>query len=252
MELMMKNKVVLLVGGCGGTGEAASLLFAKEGVKVVIADIREDVGEEIVEQVKQSGGDAAFVKCDVLFEEEVAAATQFALDKYGKLDYAVNIVGLNNKFTGIADLTKDDFDDEIKISLRSSFFAMKYEIPAMIKTGAGSIVNVGSPASLVAVLAHGAYTPAEHALVGLTKSAALDYAKQGIRVNIICPGIMLSDVLKKLLNDDPHYGDKLLVNMPSGKFTSQEDVAAAYVYLCSQYASNITGAVLTLDGGWVA
>ena len=249
MDYEMKNKVVLLSGGGGGTGRHASTLFAKEDVKVVVADINETAGKESVELAKQAGGEAAFVECDVLHEEEVAGAVQFALDQYGRLDYAVNIVGLNDKFTGITELTKENFDYEIDITLRSTFYSMKFEIPAMIKSGGGSIINVGSTASIVGVLAHGAYTAAEYGLVGMTKSAALDFAKQGIRTNLVCPGVMLSDVLQKRLEADSHFGDKLLADIPLGIFTSQEDVAAMYVFLCSKYAASITGAVIPMDGG---
>lgn len=252
MDFKMKDNVVLISGGGGGTGRAASLLFANEGVKVVVADNREDAGNESVELIKQAGGEATYVRCDVFNEEDLAGAVQVALDKYGKLDYAVNIVGTNNKFTGIAEVSNEEYEKVMNICLRSTFFAMKYEIPAMIKNGGGSIVNVGSGAGLVGTLAHGAYPGAKAALVGLTKSAALDYAKQGIRFNIVCPGPMLSVGMKKYLAADPHFGDQYLANIPLGKFISQEDVAAAYVYLCSQYASSITGAVLPIDGGWVA
>lgn len=163
MDFKMKNNVVLLSGGCGGTGKAAAFLFAKEGIKVVVADNREDAGKGTVDLIKKDGGEAAFVKCDVMNEEDVAAAVEFAVKKYKKLDYAVNIIGTNDKFTGVADLTKENYDFVMAISLRSTYYAMKYEIPAMIKNGGGSIVNVGSGASLVGVLAHGIYPSAKPA-----------------------------------------------------------------------------------------
>lgn len=248
----MQGKVALVIGGGGGSGRFDSLAFAKEGVKVVIADIQAEEAQKTVDEIKSGGGEAVSIACDVRKEAEVKAAVDCAVSTYGKLDYAINIVGTNTDFTRLHEVPSKNFDIMIEVNTRSTFYAMKYELEVMLKHGGGSIVNMASAGALFGQRRQGVYNPTKFAIVGMTKAAALDYAKDGIRVNCVCPGPMLSTGMKAALAKDPHFGDQYLADVPMGRFISQEEVAEAFVWLCSDLASGITGIALPVDGGMAA
>ncbi|TZE82439.1 SDR family oxidoreductase [Calorimonas adulescens] len=252
MDYGMQGKVALVIGGGGGSGRITSTMFAQEGVKVVVADISEEAGQETVNIVKAVGGEAYFIKCDVTSEEDIKAAVNFAVETYGGLNFAINIVGTNTDFTDITQVPAENFDKMFYICTRSTYLGMKYQIPAMIKSGGGSIVNMASAGGLVGQRKQGLYNAAKFAVVGMTKAAALDFAAQGVRINCVCPGPMLSIGMKKALEKDPHFGDQYLVDVPIGRFIGQDEVAAACVFLCSEKAAAITGIALPVDGGMVA
>ncbi|MEN6364566.1 MAG: glucose 1-dehydrogenase [Rectinema sp.] len=252
MRYSMQGKVALIIGGGGGSGRMASIAFAKEGCKVVVADVLEEAAKETAAQIEAIGGKAVAVKCDVASEKSVAAAVNLAVDTYGGLNYALNIVGTNTDFTAIADVPIENFDKMIEINTRSTYLGMKHQIPAIKKSGGGAIVNMASLGGLVGQRKQGVYNATKFAVVGMTKAAALDYAKDGIRINCVCPGPMLSAGMNAALAKDPHFGDQYLVDVPMGRFIGQEEVAEAFVWLCSDNASAITGIALPVDGGMAA
>ncbi len=252
MNYQMKDKVALIIGGGGGSGRISAQMFAQEGCKVVVADISEEEAKKTADLIVADGGVAVYIKCDVTKEEDIEATVNLAETTYGKLNFALNIVGTNTDFTELANVPSKNFDVMFNVNTRSTFLGMKYEIAAMQKAGGGSIVNMASAGGLVGQYKQGLYNPTKFAVVGMTKAAALDYAKDNIRVNCICPGPMLSAGMQAALNKDPHFGDQYLTGIPLNRFIGQEEVASAFLYLCSEKAAAITGVALPIDGGMVA
>jgi NAD(P)-dependent dehydrogenase (short-subunit alcohol dehydrogenase family) len=248
----MKNKVVLVIGGGGGSGKITSIRLAAEGAKVVVADLKEEDAQSTVDQINANSGEATAITCNVRSEEDVIAAVDCAVNTYGRLDSAINIVGTNTDFTDITGVPSKNFDLMFEINARGMYYGMKYEILAMQKTGGGSIVNMASAGALFGQKKQGVYNASKFAVVGMTKAAALDFAKDGIRINCVCPGPMLSEGMKAMLAKDPHFADQYLVDVPMDRLIGQEEVAEAFVWLSSDKASAITGIALSVDGGMAA
>ena len=252
MSLQFADKAALVTGGASGIGRAAALSFAHGGARVVVADVDQAGGEETVCLVKAEGGEAVFVKTDVRAAVDVEAMVAAAVQSFGRLDIAFNNAGVLGSGAAMIDFTEDDWDDVMGINLKGVWLCMKHEIPAMIQAGGGAIVNTSSIAGLVGSQHSPAYAASKHGVVGLTKTAALQYAPQGIRVNCVCPAAVYSPMLETLVTRNPQVGDRLLASQPNGRFASPEEVAAVVTWLCSDAASFVTGAALPVDGGYTA
>ena len=251
MAGLLENKVGLITGGGSGIGRSAALAFAHEGAKVVVADIVVSSGEETAQIVKKTGGQAIFIKVDVTQAKEVEAMIEKTVETYGRLDCAFNNAGIDGKVNLLQMCTEEEWDRVININLKGVWLCMKYEIPQMLKQGSGAIVNTASIAGLTGQGTI-AYTASKHGVVGMTKAAALECAKKGIRVNAVCPATIDTPMVKELIEAHPEM-KKYVVNMqPMGRVGKPEEVAWAVVWLCSDAASFITGHSLPVDGGMMA
>lgn len=244
----MSGKVALVTGAGSGIGQATALRFAEEGAKVVVADIVVEGGKATVEMIHKAGGEALFFKVDVSKSGEVAAMVDETVKQYGRLDYAVNNAGIDGAQALTADYPEDIFDRVMSVNLKGVWLGMKYEIPVMLKQDGGAIVNIASVAGLVGVPHVIAYTASKHAVVGMTKVAALEYAKKGIRMNAVCPGIVCTPMIEQ--------GSKELQALytamePIGRMGLPKEIAAAIVWLCSDEASFITAFPMAVDGGLI-
>lgn len=249
MERDFAGKVAIVTGAASGIGEAIAVQLAARGAKVVVADLKLDAAQQVVDTIKGAGGEAAAFAVDVTQNDRVEEAIQFALDTYGKLDLAVNNAGIGGAAAPLADYSFDDWHKVIDVNLHSVFYSMKYEIAAMLKTGGGAIVNMASILGSVAFPNAPAYVTAKHGVVGMTKSAAIDYAKQGIRVTAVGPGFIETPLLKGM-SKEAHDG--LTALHPRGRLGQSEEVAALTLFLLSDAAANITGSYHLVDGGFTA
>lgn len=252
MSRLLENKVVLVTGASSGIGRACALTFAREGGKVVVADIVVEGGEETVRMIKKSGGEAIFVKTNVTSAVEVQAMVKKAIDTYGRLDCAHNNAARGSEQEFLADTEEKVFDDIININLKSVWLCMKYEIQQMLKQGKGSIVNTASIGGLVGLDKRSVYTASKHGVIGLTQSAALEYATRGIRINAVCPSIISTPMIERMFAKLPEKKAESLIHEPMGRLGTPEEVAEAVVWLLSDAASFVTGHPLPVDGAWLA
>ncbi len=248
----MKNQVALVTGGSSGIGRATALAFAQAGARVVVADVDARGGEETVTQIRQRKGDALFVRTDVSKAEQVAALFASALAAYGRLDCAFNNAGTEGAMASLADGTEENWDRTIAVNLKSVWLCMKHELPVMQKQGGGCIVNCASIAGLVGFPMAAAYVASKHGIVGLTRTAALENAKLGVRVNAVCPGIIHTPMIDRATGGSAEAEAQFLAGQPIGRIGRPEEIASAVLFLCSPGASLITGQALAIDGGWVA
>jgi NAD(P)-dependent dehydrogenase (short-subunit alcohol dehydrogenase family) len=246
------DKIALVTGGGSGIGRATTLAFAREGAKVVVADVTAPGGEETVRLVQQAGGGAAFVLTDVAKASEVEALVQAVIATYGRLDCAFNNAGIEGAQAPTADCTEDNWTRVIASNLTGVWLCMKYELPQLLRQGGGAIVNMSSVAGLVGFVNIPAYVASKHGVIGLTKTAALEYATQGIRVNAVCPGIIRTPMIERFSGGSPQAIEQLVALEPAGRLGSPDEVAEAVVWLCSQAASFVTGHALAVDGGFIA
>ncbi len=248
--MRLENKVALITGAASGMGESAAHMFAKEGSRVMIADILEDEGTAVAEAIKLSGGDASFVALDVTNEAQWRAGVDTTVAMYGRLDILVNNAGLSGAVTDRMDV--EYFDRLMAVNARGNFLGMKYAIPAMQKIGGGSIVNMSSMSGIVGQeFVHMGYNGAKAAIRLMTKSAAVQYAKDGIRVNSVHPGLM-PPMRTSVSAADPKLRQKIIESIPMRRAGRVEEAAYAIVFLASDEASYITGTELVVDGGAVA
>jgi NAD(P)-dependent dehydrogenase (short-subunit alcohol dehydrogenase family) len=250
MNYDFKNKTALVTGGSFGIGRATAIAFAKEGANVVVADWVEDY--ETVDLIKKAGGNAIFVKCDVSKEADIKMLMDKTIEKYGSLDFAFNNAGIEGLSAPVHECTDENWDQVIGINLKGTWLCMKHEIPLMLKQGKGAIVNNASIAGLVGFAGIPAYVASKHAIVGLTKNAALDYAKQGIRVNVVCPGVIKTPMIDRFTGQNKEVEKAFAAQEPIGRMGEPEEIASAVLWLCSDGASFVTGHPLAVDGAWVA
>jgi NAD(P)-dependent dehydrogenase (short-subunit alcohol dehydrogenase family) len=251
MSLSFAEKVVLITGGTSGIGRATAVAFAGKGANVVVAGRRDREGEESVRLVEKAGGKGLFIRADVTAEEEIAALVTRTVEHFGRLDFAFNNAGIGGEGgAGIAN-TGEVFDRIMDINVRGVFFGMKHQIPAILQSGGGAIVNNASILGLKPSAGSPIYSASKFAVVGLTKSVALEFAAKGVRVNAVCPAIIETEMTQRLRSDD-ETRNYLLQRHPIGRFGQPEEVAAAVLYLCSPGATFITGVALPLDGGFAA
>ena len=248
----LDGKVALITGAGSGIGRASALAFAREGAKVAVADIVVEGGEETVRMVKEAGGEAFFIKVDVSDAADVEAMVNTVVDTYGRIDCAYNNAGIEGRLASTDEYPEDVFDKVIDINLTGVWLCMKYELPHMLKQGSGAIVNTASGAGLIGVAGMSAYVASKHGVVGLTKTAALEYAKSGIRVNSVCPGLIQTPMVERITNDQPQLGEALVAAEPIGRVGRPEEIAESVVWMCSDAASFVTGHAMSVDGGYVA
>ena len=248
METTFKNKVVIITGSTFGIGKSAAIAFAQRGAKVVLSDWKQD--EDTLSTIIENGGDAIFVKCDVSAENDVKNLVAETIAKYGRLDFAFNNAGIEGTPAPVTECSNDNWDKTININLKGVWYCMKYQIPEMLKVGGGVIVNNASIAGLVGFGGVPAYVASKHAVVGLTKNVALDYAKQNIRVNAVCPGVIHTPMVDRFTGQDPKVLEQLVAAKPMGRVGQPEEIAETVVFLCSNASSFITGQAIAIDGGW--
>lgn len=251
--MRLKDKVAIITGAGSGLGRASARLFAKEGAKVMVADIAAGDGEETVRLIKEDGGDAIFVQVDVSKAADCEKMVKSAVGRYGKLDIMFNNAGVPGGATAIADLSEEEWNQVISVNLTGVFLGTKYAIPEMLKRGAGAIINTSSAAALVPARLGGAYATSKAGVIGLTKATAMDYARKNIRANCIVPGPMETAYFSKTGGGDlarmSAVREKVLSQQPIGRFAQPEEVAQAALFLASDEASFVTGAALSIDGG---
>lgn len=252
MAEVLKDKVVLVTGGSSGIGRATALACAREGAKVAVADIVIAGGEETAQLIKDAGGEAIFIKADMTKAADLEAMVDTIVETYGRLDCAHNNAGIEGALGKTSNYDEAEWDKVIAINLTGVWLCMKYEIPQMLKNGGGSIVNTASAAGLLGVPNMPAYAASKHAVVGLTKTAALEYAKAGIRVNCVCPGIIQTPMVSRLTGERPGMFEKIATAEPIGRIGKPEEIAESVVWLCSDLASFVTGHAMSVDGGIVA
>ena len=248
---LFEGKVALVTGGGSGIGQAACHLYALEGAKVVVSDIDEIRGDEAVRAIQEKNGDAIFVRADVSNPGDCQAMVAATLEKYGRLDIAFNNAGIGGEANLTADYSVDGWRKVIDINLSSVFYCMKYEIPAMLQNGGGAIVNMASILGRVAFQNSPGYVAAKHGVVGLSKNAAVEYAKQGLRINSVGPGFIRTPLIAGL-EEDAKIRDHLISLHPVGRLGEVEEVAELVIWLSSDKASFVTGAYYAIDGGYLA
>jgi NAD(P)-dependent dehydrogenase (short-subunit alcohol dehydrogenase family) len=246
----LDGKAVLVTGAGSGIGRATALACAREGAQIVVADIGMEGGAETVSMIQRAGGKATFVHVNVTQAAEVEAMVTAAVSAYGRIDCAHNNAGIEGVFATTADYPEEDWDRVMAVNLKGVWLCMKYEIPQMLQQGGGAIVNTASLAGLVGAKRMPAYVASKHGVAGLTKAAALEYAKSGIRINAVCPGIIHTSMVDRMfLSRRPDLEDRLAAVEPMGRLGKPEEVADAVVWLCSDAASFVTGHTMTVDGG---
>ena len=250
MERRFEGKVALITGGNYGIGRAAAIQFAQGGARVVIAARRRPEGEATVALIQDAGGEATFAQTDVTSSSEVEALVQQTVTTYGRLDCAFNNAGERGSRTPTADYDETEWDRVININLKGVWLCMKYEIRQMLSQGSGAIVNTSSVGGLVGSTGV-AYIASKHGVIGLTKTAALENAKMGIRVNAVCPGVILSPRWEEAFQQDQTLADRVATTHPIGRAGQPEEVAEAVLWLCSEAASFVTGHAMSIDGGFV-
>lgn len=247
-----QGKVALITGAGSGLGRASALAFAREGAKVVVADVDVESGQQTVQLINKAGGEAIFVKVDVAKAAEVEAMVNKAVETYGRLDCAHNNVGIEELASPFTEGTEEQWEHIMNVDLKSVWLCLKYEISHMVKHGGGAIVNTSSISGLIGIPGIPMYTAAKHGVNGLTRVAAVEYAKAGIRVNAVCPaGMRGTGFYQRVVAFDPEVPRKIAELVPLGRDSEPEEVAEAVIWLCSDAASYVTGHIMSVDGGFV-
>lgn len=250
----LSGKVVIITGAGRGIGRRAALLFASEGAKLLLVDINAEAGESVAEEVLSEGGEAVFIKTDLTNAADVEAMVAAALERYGHIDVLYNNAGINH-YGKLADTEESDWDKVMAVNVKSVYLTCKYVIPVMAAQNKGSIVNTGSTASLVGLKSLAVYTASKGAVLQLTRNMALDYAKDGIRVNALCPGVTATEMTQQVIDDDPDppaARERFDRVIPRGSMADPVEIANTALFLASDEASYITGAAIPVDGGYTA
>jgi NAD(P)-dependent dehydrogenase (short-subunit alcohol dehydrogenase family) len=248
----MQGKVAIVTGASAGIGRATALAFARVGAQLSLSDVDVDRGEKLVAELGEIGTEACFTRTDVADPASVAAMVDATIQRFGRLDYAFNNAGVEGTPAPTGDCTTENWNRTIGINLTGVFLCMRAEIPPMLESGGGAIVNNSSVAGLVGFPGIPAYTASKHGVLGLTKTTALEYAQQGIRVNAVCPGVIDTEMITRFTHDDPEQRAQLLTTEPIGRIGGPSEIADAVVWLCSDQSSFVTGHALAVDGGFVA
>nr|WP_256816877.1 SDR family oxidoreductase [Pseudomonas putida] len=252
MSMTFSGQVALVTGGGAGIGRATAQAFAVEGLKVVVADRDVEGGEATVALIRQAGGEGLFVACDVTKDAEVRHLHERIIEAYGRLDYAFNNASIEIEQGRLAEGSEAQFDAIMGVNVKGVWLCMKYQLSLMLAAGGGAIVNTASVAGLGAAPKMSIYSASKHAVIGLTKSAAIEYAKKGIRVNAVCPAVIDTDMFRRAYEADPRKAEFAAAMHPVGRVGKVEEIASAVLYLCSDGAAFTTGHSLAVDGGATA
>jgi NAD(P)-dependent dehydrogenase (short-subunit alcohol dehydrogenase family) len=244
------GKVAFVTGGASGIGRATALAFAQAGARVAVADVGEEGNQETARLIEQNGGRALAVRCDVTRGEDIKAALEKTVATFGRLDFAFNNAGIEPKKPApTADYDEQEWNRIIDIDLRGVFLGMKHEIPLILKSGGGAIVNTSSGAGVIGIKGSPAYTAAKHAVIGLTRAASLDYAGQNIRINAVCPGYIDTPMMGRFTGGTPEGRAQVISEEPIGRMGRPEEIANTVLWLCSDGAGFVVGHALVADGG---
>ena len=252
MSMTFSGQVALVTGAAAGIGRATAQAFAQEGLKVVVADLDVAGGEATVESIRAAGGEAIFVACNVTRDADVQQLMARTVQAYGRLDYAFNNAGIEIEQGRLAEGSEAEFDAIMGVNVKGVWLCMKYQLPLMLAQGGGAIVNTASVAGLGAAPKMSIYAASKHAVIGLTKSAAIEYAKKQIRVNAVCPAVIDTDMFRRAYEADPRKAEFAAAMHPVGRIGKVEEIASAVLYLCCDGAAFTTGQALAVDGGATA
>ena len=244
------GRVALVTGAGSGIGRAAALLFAERGACVAVADVDAQGGEQTVEQIHGQSGEAVFLRADVSDAGDVQAMVDGTVGAFGRLDFAYNNAGIGDSAHPLAEMPEELFDRAVAVMLKGVYLCMKYEIPHILEQEGGAIVNAASGAGLIGFPGQCAYVASKHGVIGLTKSAALDYAKTGLRINAVCPGTARTGIVEDWMGGDPAREAEIAGYHPIGRIADPREIAQAVVWLCSEQASFVLGEALSVDGGY--
>jgi NAD(P)-dependent dehydrogenase (short-subunit alcohol dehydrogenase family) len=248
----LSGKVAIVTGASAGIGRAAAFALAAEGATVVVADVDVTRGEQVATEINDKGGTALFVRTDVTDDQSVAALAAETVARFGGLDVAFNNAGIEGTPAPTAECTPENWQRTLAVNLTGVWSCMRHEIPHMLERGGGSIVNMSSVAGLVGFATIPAYTASKHGVAGLTKTAALEYAEQGIRVNAVCPGVIDTEMVDRFTGGQPEAEAAMIATEPVGRLGHAEEIADAVVWLCSDRSSFVTGQAIAVDGGFTA
>lgn len=252
MTTSFAEKSVLITGGAAGIGRATAAAFARREARLVIADVDEERGRTTAEELKEIGGEASFLRVDVSNAADVRRMVEHSVSLYGRLDCAINNAGIEGDQAPTADCSEENWHRVLAVNLTGVWLCMKHEIPQMLKQGGGVIVNMSSVAGSVGFPGLPAYVASKHGVIGITRTAALEYAAKGIRVNAICPGVIRTEMVERVTGGDPEIEKQFTALEPIGRMGNPEEVAEAVVWLCSSESSFVIGHPLVVDGGLVA
>ena len=245
---LFKDKVVLITGAASGIGQATALAFAKEGAHIALCDIQENKGIETAKLVEKLGGTSMYIHCNISEEEHVKSMIDTVIDKWGRIDCAFNNAGIEGTPRPSHECTLQDWNKILDVNLKGTWLCMKHEIKAMLENSGGTIVNCSSIAGLVGFVDLAPYTASKHGVIGLTKTAALEYAKKNIRINAVCPGPIDTPMLERFTHND---NTEFETTDPMGRVGQPEEIAEAVLWLSSPRSSYVTGQALAIDGGWI-
>ena len=252
MAVLLDGKVALITGAGSGIGRATALIFAREGARLMLSDVVAEGGEETLRMVKQAGAEAHFMKSDVSKMAEVEALVAKIIATWGRMDCAFNNAGIDGKMARLAECTEETWNRTIAVNLTGVFFCMKAEIPHMLRQGGGAIVNTASAAGLTGSPGLPAYVASKHGVVGLTRAAAIEYGREKIRINCVCPGPIRTPMLGRLLSNRPEMEQRFASAEPLKRLGEPAEIGEAVAWLCSDAASYVTGHAMSVDGGYMA
>lgn len=243
------GKVAFITGAGSGIGRATALAFAAQGARIGACDKSEAGLHETVRLIDEQGGAAVALACDVARSGDVAGAVAATVTRFGRLDFAFNNAGIEQPVAALHEISDEQWDRLLDVNLRGVFYGMKHQVPAMLETGGGAIVNTSSGAGVVGIAGQAAYVASKHAVIGLTKSAALDYAAQGVRINAICPGIIETPMMDRFSGGTQQGRERVIGQEPVGRMGRPEEIASAVLWLCSDLGAFTVGHALVVDGG---
>lgn len=250
--MQLDGKIALITGGSSGIGRETAVLFAQHGASLAIADLNPDGGQDTVQLIREAGGTAVFIQTDVAQAAQVENMVNEVMREYGRLDIAFNNAGIEGAPVRTMDVIEAEFDQILAVNAKGVWLCLKYEIQQMLRQGSGSIINTASVAGLIGAHSMSAYAASKHAVVGLTRTAAVEYARKGIRINAVCPAIIRTAMVERAIAQLPQLEHGAIQNNPSRRLGNPNEVAQAVLWLASDASSFTTGATLTVDGGLTA